>query len=105
MSWAESVQRLRPSDDDHWQGFLGMGDPALADLPAEALARLEAGMPVEAFERWVADAIAQRNVAGLADHTKANLYPADPEDLIRGSSKLGLSPEEVREKLPALLRI
>jgi FADH2 O2-dependent halogenase len=105
VSWAESVQRLRPSEDDHWQGFLGVGDPALAHLPAEALARLQADTSADVFERWVADAIARRNVAGLADSTKANLYPADPEDLVRGAARLGLSPEAVRERLPALLRI
>ena len=112
VSWAESVQRLKPSPEDAWQGFLGVDDPILGPLPERALARLDAiavesdGLgPSESiadFEHWVRAAVASRNVAGLADSRKRNLYPVDLDDLVRGADMLGLTKEEVEVSLPRL---
>jgi hypothetical protein len=64
VSFAEVSQRLKPSDSSPWGGFLGVGDPVLAPLPHESLARLRqitqgtgaVGTPPqrEEFARWVA---------------------------------------------------
>ena len=51
---------------------------------------------------WIAQAVAPRNVAGLADPRRANLYPVDLEALVEGAAKLGMTPEEVRAALPRL---
>src|SRR5207253_7705928 len=42
VSFAEASQRLKPSDDVAWNGFLGVGDSVLDPLPGESLARLRA---------------------------------------------------------------
>lgn len=115
VSWAETQQRLRPDATDHWSGFLGVGDAEMEGWPAQALKRIRTACAtdgeapsdadVEEFERWVGEAIAMRNVAGLSDSTKQNLYPADPQDLVRGASLLGLTPQQVQDLLPMILRL
>jgi len=56
------------------------------------------------FAGWVADTIASRNVAGLADPRRRNLYPVDLDVLVARSQLLGLSEAEVRRALPRLRR-
>ena len=48
--------------------------------------------------------IASRNVAGLADPRRRNLYPVDLDILIERCSLLGLSPSAVRRAQPRLRR-
>lgn len=48
------------------------------------------------FERSVADAVEPLNVAGLCVPSKANRYGVDWEDVVRGASKLGFTPQEIR---------
>ena len=112
VSFAELRQRLVPEDAAAWTGFLGVGDPVLQPLPRESLRRLRRitrgqGSGGEADERkafaaWMASAIAPRNVVGLADPQRRNLYPVDLDTLIERHALLGLRREELMESLPRL---
>lgn len=112
VSFAEASQRLVPGESAAWNGFLGVGDPVLEPLPRESLGRLRritqrrgaAGSPDErrAFSEWLARAIAPRNIAGLANPVRRNLYPVDFDALIEGHALLGMSRERLVEKLPSL---
>ena len=123
-SFAEASRRLRPDGRDWiWEGFLGSRDPVFAGRAAsdggagkigvaaaavERLERLFAGgrRPTEAdctaFADWVAATIAPRNVAGLADPARGDLYPVDFAPLIAGAHLLGMTPDQVRAALPRL---
>lgn len=112
VSFAEANQRLLPQDSAAWNGFLGVGDPVLGQLPQEALRRLrqiaqrrgEAGTADERseFVEWITRAIAPRNIAGLADPSRKNLYPVDFDALIEQHALLGMTRAEVLQGLPAL---
>jgi tetracycline 7-halogenase / FADH2 O2-dependent halogenase len=112
VSFAEVSQRLLSRDDAPWSGFLGVGDRFLAPLAQSSLRRLrgitrmrgEAGTADErrAFASWIARAIAPRNVAGLADPARRNLYPVDLDGLIQRHALLGMSREALVDALPAL---
>jgi hypothetical protein len=54
------------------------------------------------FVAWINNAIARRNVAGLADPSRRNLYPVDLDVLIERHALLGMSREQLLENLPAL---
>jgi len=105
-SFCEARQRLvdLPADGTShaWSAFLGADDPPLRDPVAEAVDRLRAGAAPAAFEDWVREAIAPRNLAGLADPARRNLYPVDFEALVAAAGLLGLSQAEVRAALPRL---
>ncbi|MFN7961308.1 MAG: tryptophan 7-halogenase [Thermoanaerobaculia bacterium] len=105
-SFGETERRLFPERCDWaWEGFLGCQDEAVAGALEGALARLAAEeVATEAFAEWIAEAIAGRNVAGLADPARGNLYPADVETVVRQAHLLGLTEEEVRDRVPMLLR-
>jgi tetracycline 7-halogenase / FADH2 O2-dependent halogenase len=112
VSFAEVSQRLKRSDSSAWAGFLGVEDSVLEPLPRESLKRLRAitqgagrvGSRRERgdFARWVAQAIESRNIAGLADAARRNLYPVDFDALIQQHAPLGLNRDEIVEALPAL---
>jgi len=112
VSFAEVSQRLKPSDTAAWGGFLGVGDPVLDPLPRQALERLreitngagEIGSPQQrdAFSQWLAREIAPRNIAGLADVERHNLYPVDFDALVNGHALLGMSRDQVITALPML---
>jgi hypothetical protein len=112
VSFAELSQRLTASDDAAWSGFLGVDDPVLAPVFGDALSRLraitndggDAGSAGDraAFARWVAGAIGPRNVAGLADPARRNLYPVDLDVLVDRHALLGLTRAEIVDALPAL---
>ena len=112
VSFAEASQRLSPGESAAWSGFLGVGDPALELLARESLLRLkeitkgrtDVGTPEQrrSFSTWMADAIAPRNIAGLADVQKRNLYPVDLDVLVERHALLGMSRDHLVEKLPAL---
>jgi FADH2 O2-dependent halogenase len=112
VSFAEVSQRVASDDMVAWKGFLGVGDAVLEPLPRESLRRLRqitraeghAGTPDEraAFSRWLTAAIESRNVAGLADPARNNLYPLDLDVLVDRHALLGLSRERLVEALPAL---
>ncbi len=114
VSFAEARQRLVPHDAAAaaWSGFLGVGDPVLEPLPRASHRRLRritrgGGDPGSAeqrraFERWVAGAIAPRNIAGFADPAAHNLYPVDLDVFVDRHALLGLSREQIIAALPAL---
>jgi FADH2 O2-dependent halogenase len=112
VSFAEVGQRIAPDESAAWRGFLGVGDPVLEPLPAESLRRLteitrgsaEVGTGDErrAFAGWMASAIAPRNLAGLADPSRHNLYPVDLDVLVERHELLGMTRERLVESLPAL---
>jgi FADH2 O2-dependent halogenase len=112
VSFAEVSQRLAAADDVSWKGFLGVGDPVLGPLARESFERLrritgERGAPGSASERaefvdWLGRAIAPRNVAGLADPERHNLYPVDFDVLMERHALLGMTREQLLERLPAL---
>jgi FADH2 O2-dependent halogenase len=112
VSFAEVGQRIAPDDAVAWRGFLGVGDSVLEPLPGESFRRLSAitggrgeiGTVSErrAFAEWMARAIAPRNVSGLADPARHNLYPVDLDILIDRHALLGLHREQVQACLPAL---
>jgi FADH2 O2-dependent halogenase len=112
VSFAEVSQRLAPDDAVAWRGFLGVGDPALERLPREALRMLrqmtqrrgERGAPVDRqlFSDWISQAIAPRNIAGLANPERRNLYPVDFDALVEAHSRLGMSRDQVVAALPRL---
>jgi tetracycline 7-halogenase / FADH2 O2-dependent halogenase len=111
VSYGEALRRLRPEAHDWaWRGFLGSEDEVIAGFFPAARARLAALGPapdeagVAGFERWVAETIAPRNVAGLADPARGNLYPVDFAPLIANAHRLGLDAQAVREAIPKLLR-
>ncbi|PYO45746.1 MAG: hypothetical protein DMD72_14455 [Gemmatimonadetes bacterium] len=112
VSFAEASQRLKPSDDVAWNGFLGVGDSVLDPLPGESLARLRAitksrsetgsSDDRQAFVDWIGRAIAPRNIAGLADPARGNLYPVDFDALIEGHALLAMTRDRLIEALPSL---
>lgn len=112
VSFSEVRQRVMPDDSAAWSGFLGVGDPVLAGVPRESLERLRritqcrglegSGGDRTEFSEWMARAIAPRNVVGLADPARRNLYPVDLDTLIDRHTLLGLSREEMEQALPRL---
>jgi FADH2 O2-dependent halogenase len=112
VSFAEVTQRLTPDDAVAWRGFLGVGDPALERLPREALRMLReitqrrggVGSPVDrqVFSDWISQAIAPRNIAGLANPERRHLYPVDFDALVEAHSLLGMSRDQVVASLPHL---
>jgi FADH2 O2-dependent halogenase len=112
VSFAEASQRMKPDDSIAWNGFMGVGDAILNDIPRQSLLRLKeiirsraitgsAGQRA-AFVDWISAAIAPRNIAGLADPTRQNLYPVDFDALVAGHAKLGLGRDQVIAGLPSL---
>jgi FADH2 O2-dependent halogenase len=112
VSFAEVGQRVAPDDSVAWRGFLGVGDAVLEPLPSESLRRLSAitggrgeigtASDRRGFAEWMASAIAARNIAGLADPARHNLYPVDLDILVDRHALLGLSREQTQASLPAL---
>src|SRR6266550_3660684 len=112
VSFAEVSQRLKPDDSVAWNGFLGVADPVLEPLPRESLRRLRqitqsrggVGTSHErrGFAEWIANAIAPRNIAGLANPERHNLYPVDFDVLVDEHALLGMSRAELVAALPAL---
>ena len=112
VSFAEVSRRLTPDDAFAWRGFLGVGDPVLERLPREALRTLreitqrrgEVGTFTDrqAFSNWIRDAIAPRNIAGLANPDRHKLYPVDFDALVEAHARLGMSRDQIVASLPRL---
>lgn len=110
VSFEEVLQRLDPVAVDGtppaWRGFLGAGDEVLETVYAEALRRLtelaSRGGSRQRFHAWVGEAIAPRNVAGLADPRRRNLYPVDLDLLVERAALLGRTAAELRANLHRL---
>ena len=112
VSFAEVSQRLGGVDGAAWKGFLGVGDPVLGPVAAESLERLrritrghgQDGSATDraTFVKWIERSIAPRNVAGLADAGRRNLYPVDLDVLVERHALLGMSRDRLLAGLPAL---
>ena len=112
VSFAEAHQRIAAEETAAWSGFLGVGDPVAEPLFGESLQRLRritrgAGLTGSVDERrdyaqWANRAIAPRNVAGLADPQRHNLYPVDLDLLIERHDLFELSRDQIVAALPAL---
>lgn len=112
VSYAEVRQRITSDDQVAWSGFLGVGDTVTEPLPRESLLRLtritgnrgEIGDDVarRRYADWVSAAIAPRNVAGLSDPGRQNLYPVDLDVLIESHALLGMDRDRLVAALPAL---
>jgi hypothetical protein len=109
VSFAEVSQRIATDDSVAWNGFLGVGDPVLDSLPRESLARLRAmrsggsaATARQALITWIANAIAPRNIAGLFDPLRHNLYPVDFDVLLERHALLGMTRQQLRAQVPSL---
>lgn len=107
VSWAEARQRLLTETAPHaWEGFLGVGDPHLDALFDDVLAALRARhselFDRAAWRRRLREGLAPRNVAGLDDPARRNLYPVDLDVLVGRAALLGLEREEIVAALPRL---
>ncbi len=112
VSFAEVRQRIKPDAQDAWNGFFGVDDAVMQTLPREALRRLRAitkdrGETGSAAQRsefmaWVTRSIAPRNIAGLADRARHNMYPVDLDALVERHALLDLSRDALIEALPRL---
>ena len=105
VSFQELCQRLldAPADGWAWQGFLGATDPVSRSFVAEGRRRLgDANETPEAFGRWVRAAIGPRNVIGLCDPARRNLYPVDLGSLRDRCELFGLSRRQLEGRLPRL---
>jgi len=63
---------------------------------------LLAGDVTRRFASEVGRRIAPRNLAGLSDPSRNRLYPVDLAPLLAGASLLGLSAEDLRQKIDRL---
>jgi len=112
VSYAETLQRVAPSDDVAWSGFLGVGDAVIERVPNWSRERLKTlthdgtrmGSVQEraAYVHWVAEAIAPRNIAGFAEAARNNLYPLDIDVLLERHALLGLERDQLVAALPTL---
>ncbi|MEM7481348.1 MAG: FAD-dependent oxidoreductase [Acidobacteriota bacterium] len=97
-SYSEVRRRLWPEKEWTWDGFLGAEDKVISGWFEEIH-----HLPAEEVAGWVPKAIAPRNIAGLADPARRNLYPVDFEVLIERAGLLGWTEYAMREALPRLM--
>ena len=97
-SHSEMARRLGVQPDS--ARFLGADRHAFAEAMTHlSPSRFTAG---DDYARDVAAAIDALNIAGLCDPSKRNWYPVNADAVIRGASKLGVSPALVVDALAAL---
>jgi len=112
-SFSELQQRFRGAEEAwHWRGFLGASDPVSRSIVDRGYQRLlslaenrSQTVPEHArrsFRDTVLELIAPRNLLGLGDPWRSNLYPVDLKLLTERSHLLGMSQEEVEAALPRL---
>jgi FADH2 O2-dependent halogenase len=96
-SFSEMARRL--SSPHTPRGFLCGDSPAFTSALERLSPAVHTASDIERYEDEVAAAVADRNIAGLCDRGKQNLYAVDLEDTIRTAGKLGLTPDEVRDAI------
>ncbi len=107
-SFNEIRQRLvdPPADGWCWEGFLGAGDEVLDPLFRDLDERSRSSDSGRALADWIGPAVAARNLIGLADPQRRNVYPVDLADMRRRNEeiagRLGLVAAELRERWPRL---
>ena len=112
VSFAEVSQRIGVAPDPAWRGFLGAGDAEWEAVFAESVRWIKRAVggshravPARirsAFAEWVREAIAPRNIGGLFDSDRNNLYPVDLELLVDRCHLLGLGRPAMLAALPLL---
>jgi FADH2 O2-dependent halogenase len=105
VSFAEIRQRVLKDEQFAWSGFLGVGDRVLGGLPRASLRRLRhIRTPADrrSFINWVRNAIAPRNVCGLANPAAHHRYAVDLDLLVERHAVLGMSRGSLVSALPAL---
>jgi len=105
VSYAEVRQRVHPDQDVAWSGFLGVGDAEIGGVPRASfrrLAHVRSAADARAFVKWVRNAIAARNVCGLANPAAHHCYPVDLDVLLGRHTVLGMSRQSLVSALPAL---
>ena len=115
VSFQELQQRLQAggadSESSAWQGFLGAGDDDIERLFVESNSRLKALRGVEEatdtteaepYDHWIREQIECRNVIGLSDPNRNNLYPVDIDLLLSRAELLGLTRHEMQAKVHLL---
>jgi FADH2 O2-dependent halogenase len=115
VSFQELQQRLQVGSADPgssaWQGFLGAGDVDTERLFVESNSRLRAlkevedatdTLDAESYDRWIREQIECRNVIGLSDPSRNNLYPVDIDLLLSRAELLGLTRDEMQARVHLL---
>ena len=97
-SYSEMARRLGSPRTP--RGFLCGDDDAFTGA-MERLSPVHGAGDLDRYERDVASAVADWNIAGLCDRGKMNWYGVDLEDTIRAADKLRLTEQAVREGLRA----
>ena len=104
-SFDELRQRLLDSPDEAWcwQGFLGADDAVCRRLFEELEERSAAARgTARKLTEWIGPAIEPRNLIGLADPSRRNVYPVDLEDMERRrdrmARRLGVGTDEIRRR-------
>jgi FADH2 O2-dependent halogenase len=96
-SFSEMARRL--AVEQRPRRFLCADQPDFHEATVRLSPAACAGTAGDAYAGEVARAVECLNIAGLADPGRRNWYPVDFADVIRGASKLGLTPADVREAL------
>ena len=105
VSWMEAQERLLQPTNPAWQGVLGIDDPQLATLFAEASQRLPDHpdpASINSYRDWLHRRTASRDLIGLDLLGSSLAIPADLDVLVARADKLGLDQETVRRMLPRL---
>jgi FADH2 O2-dependent halogenase len=98
-SFSEMQRRLVPESVSG--GFLRAADTVFASSVCELSPAV--CVPGPDYLDRIANATESFNIAGLCDPARRNWYPVDLEDTIRSAAKLGLTPQEVRDRLACVV--
>ena len=107
-SFDELRQRLLDPPDRGWcwQGFLGAGGAVRRGLFEELDERSANPAPARQLTDWIGPAIEPRNLIGLDDPRRRNVYPVDLEDMERRTEEIAagleVAPAELRRRWPRL---
>ena len=107
-SFDELRQRLLDPPDEGWcwQGFLGAGGKVRGRLFEELDERSATPAKAREVTDWIGPATLSRNLIGLDDPLRRNVYPVDLADMERRqdriAARLGVEAAEVRRRWPRL---
>lgn len=107
-SFDELRQRLLdpPEGGWCWLGFLGADEDVRGRLFEELDERSADARAARELKDWIGPAIESRNLIGLDDPSRRNVYPVDLTDMARRqdriAARLGVAAEEVRRRWPRL---
>jgi hypothetical protein len=84
---------------------LGATDPLLREIVQEAPYRVATGggaLGRHELQAWVRSRVAPRNLIGLGEPDRRNLYPVEIAPLLASAAALGLTSAELERRLPRL---